>query len=77
MNGCGLEKDSSLRWTRAAGAPRKHWQAYGIDHSAYSNDEQMFALVHQMRTRIIKSPAFTSKHILGAILFREHDGPED
>jgi len=44
-------------------------RAYGIAESAWSNDEQMFALVHQMRTRIITSPAFTGKRILAAILF--------
>jgi fructose-bisphosphate aldolase class I len=54
---------------QSGGSTPKALAAYGIDHSAYSNDEQMFDLVHEMRTRIIKSPAFTSKHILGAILF--------
>ena len=44
-------------------------RAYGIQESAWSNEEQMFALVHQMRTRIIGSPVFTGKRILGAILF--------
>src|ERR1044072_7735864 len=44
-------------------------KAYGLKESAWSNDEEMFALVHQMRTRIIKSPSFTGERILGAILF--------
>src|ERR1043165_8056129 len=44
-------------------------KAYGIKQNAWSNDEEMFALVHQMRTRIIKSPSFTGERILGAILF--------
>ena len=44
-------------------------RAYGIKDDAWSNEEQMFALVHQMRTRIITSPAFTGQRILGAILF--------
>ena len=44
-------------------------RAYGIKDGAWSNEEQMFALVHQMRTRIITSPVFTGDRILGAILF--------
>ena len=42
---------------------------YGIKEGAWSNDEEMFALVHQMRARIITSPAFTGERILAAILF--------
>ena len=44
-------------------------RGYGIKESAWSSDEQMFALVHQMRTRIITSRFFTGERILGAILF--------
>ncbi|PYN93441.1 MAG: fructose bisphosphate aldolase [Candidatus Rokuibacteriota bacterium] len=44
-------------------------RAYGIKENAWSNEEQMFAIVHQMRTRIMTSPAFTGARILGAILF--------
>jgi glucose-6-phosphate isomerase len=44
-------------------------KAYGIDEGAWSNEQEMFALVHQMRTRIITSPRFTGERILGAILF--------
>ena len=44
-------------------------RAYGIEENAWANDEQMFTLVHQMRTRIITSPAFTGERILAAILF--------
>jgi fructose-bisphosphate aldolase, class I len=44
-------------------------RAYGIKENAWANDEQMFALVHQMRTRIITSPSFTGERILAAILF--------
>jgi len=43
--------------------------AYGIEEGSWSNEEQMFDLVHQMRTRIITSPAFSGKRLLGAILF--------
>ena len=42
---------------------------YGIEEGAWSNDDEMFALVHQMRARIITSPAFTGERILAAILF--------
>jgi fructose-bisphosphate aldolase class I len=44
-------------------------RAYGIDSDAWSNEDQMYALVHQMRSRIITSPAFTGERIIGAILF--------
>jgi len=44
-------------------------RAYGIKDDAWSNAEQMFAIVHQMRTRIITSPAVTGERIIGAILF--------
>jgi fructose-bisphosphate aldolase, class I len=44
-------------------------RAYGVKDGAWSGEEQMFALVHQMRTRIITSPVFTGARILGAILF--------
>src|SRR5699024_8071400 len=45
--------------------------AYGVSEDKYSNEKEMFELVHEMRTRIITSPAFDSDYILGAILF-EH-----
>src|SRR5262250_1677045 len=44
-------------------------RAYGIKDDAWSNEAQMFAIVHQMRTRIMTSPAFTGERIIGAILF--------
>src|SRR5262245_48428690 len=44
-------------------------RAYGIRDDAWSSEEQMFAIVHQMRTRIMTSPAFTGERIIGAILF--------
>ena len=54
-------------------------RAYGIEDGAWSSEDEMFQIVHQMRTRIMTSPAFTSKRILAAILFenttdREVDG---
>jgi fructose-bisphosphate aldolase class I len=42
---------------------------YGINEGAWSNEEEMFTVVHQMRTRLITSPSFTGERILGAILF--------
>jgi fructose-bisphosphate aldolase class I len=42
---------------------------YGIKEGAWSNEEEMFAIVHQMRTRIITSPSFTGERLIGAILF--------
>src|SRR5207248_1745000 len=44
---------------------------YGIKEGAWSNEDEMFALVHQMRTRIITSPSFTGERIIGAILFED------
>lgn len=42
---------------------------YGIKEDSWANDDEMFALVHEMRTRVITSPSFTGERILGAILF--------
>ena len=53
-------------------------QAYGVGADAFSNDEEMYALIHDMRTRIITAPSFTGAHVLGAILFeRTMDGEAD
>ncbi|UVI27727.1 fructose bisphosphate aldolase [Paenibacillus spongiae] len=54
---------------QSGGSTPKALLQYGIKESSYSNDEEMFALVHEMRSRIVTSPAFDSKYILGAILF--------
>jgi fructose-bisphosphate aldolase class I len=54
---------------QSGGSTPKALKLYGIDESAWSNEEEMFDLVHQMRTRIITSPAFNGNRILGAILF--------
>lgn len=56
---------------QSGGSTPKALKNYGIEESAYSNEDEMFDLVHQMRTRIITSPAFTSNQILGAILFEK------
>ncbi len=54
---------------QSGGSTPKALKLYGIAEDAYSGDEQMFDLVHQMRARIIESPVFTSKRILAVILF--------
>ena len=54
---------------QSGGSTPKALLAYGIKQGAWANDDQMFALVHQMRARIITSPSFNGDRILGAILF--------
>ena len=54
---------------QSGGSTPKALALYGIDKEQYSNDEEMFALVHTMRSRIITNSCFTNKRILGAILF--------
>jgi fructose-bisphosphate aldolase class I len=56
---------------QSGGSTPKALKLYGIDESAWSNEAQMFDLVHQMRARIIKSPAFTGDKVMGAILFEQ------
>jgi fructose-bisphosphate aldolase class I len=55
---------------QSGGSTPKALKAYGIEESAYNSEEEMFDLVHAMRTRIITSPAFGKEWILGAILFK-------
>jgi fructose-bisphosphate aldolase class I len=54
---------------QSGGSTPSALRSYGIKEQAWSNDAEMFALVHQMRARIITSPSFTGERILGAILF--------
>jgi fructose-bisphosphate aldolase, class I len=56
---------------QSGGSTPKALKLYGIDESAWSSEAEMFDLVHQMRTRIIKSPAFTGDKVMGAILFEQ------
>ncbi len=56
---------------QSGGSTPKALKSYGIDENEYSNDEEMFDLIHKMRTRIIKSSAFNDTKILGAILFEQ------
>ena len=64
---------------QSGGSTPKALAQYGVTEDAWSNDEEMFTVVHDMRTRIVTSPSFGGDHILGAILFentmdREIDG---
>ena len=54
---------------QSGGSTPKALKLYGIDENAYSNDDQMFDLIHQMRCRIMQSPAFNGNKVIGAILF--------
>ena len=54
---------------QSGGSTPKALRLYGIEESEYSGDAQMFDLIHGMRTRMIKSPAFNGDRVLGAILF--------
>jgi fructose-bisphosphate aldolase, class I len=54
---------------QSGGSTPKALALYGVGPEAWSNDEEMFAVVHEMRTRIITSPSFTGERILAAILF--------
>jgi fructose-bisphosphate aldolase, class I len=54
---------------QSGGSTPKALLAYGVKEGAWSNEEEMFSLVHQMRARLITSPAFNGDRILGAILF--------
>ena len=56
---------------QSGGSTPKALGLYGIEKSEYSNDEEMFEKIHQMRTRIITSKSFTGDRILGAILFEK------
>jgi fructose-bisphosphate aldolase class I len=64
---------------QSGGSTPKALKLYGIDEDQYSDDDEMFALMHAMRSRIIRSPSFYGDNIIGAILFedtmdREIDG---
>lgn len=74
MNQAQLDKIKSGKGFIAAldqsgGSTPKALRLYGIDEDQYSTDDEMFALIHKMRSRIVTSPAFTGDKVLGAILF--------
>jgi fructose-bisphosphate aldolase, class I len=54
---------------QSGGSTPKALRLYGIQENSWSSDEEMFTIVHQMRTRIINSPGFNGERIIGAILF--------
>ncbi len=56
---------------QSGGSTPKALRLYGIEESAYSDEDEMFDLIHEMRTRIITSPAFTGARVIGAILFEQ------
>ncbi len=63
---------------QSGGSTPKALAGYGIGADAFSNDEEMYGLIHEMRSRIIRSAAFTGEKVLGAILFeRTMDGAVD
>jgi fructose-bisphosphate aldolase, class I len=63
---------------QSGGSTPKALKGYGIEEDAYSGDEEMFGLIHQMRSRIITAPSFTGDKVIGAILFeRTMDGKID
>jgi len=70
MNRISMKKGFIAALDQSGGSTPKALRLYGIEENSYSNDEEMFDLVHKMRTRIITSPAFNSEYILGAILFK-------
>lgn len=60
---------------QSGGSTPKALKGYGIEEDAFSNDEEMFGLIHAMRSRIITSPCFNGEKVIGAILFeRTMDG---
>lgn len=66
---------------QSGGSTPKALKLYGVEESAYTNEAEMFDLVHAMRARIVGSPAFTGERVLGAILFemtmdRQFDGQD-
>ncbi len=63
---------------QSGGSTPKALKLYGINDDAWSSDEEMFGLIHEMRARIVKSPSFTGEKVMGAILFeRTMDGEID
>ena len=73
------EKDGFIAaLDQSGGSTPKALKQYGVPEDAWSNDEEMFTLIHAMRARIIQSPAFSGDKVIGAILFeRTMDGDID
>ena len=63
---------------QSGGSTPKALRGYGIDEGAWEGDDEMFALIHQMRSRIVESPCFGNGKVIGAILFEKTmDGEVD
>jgi len=63
---------------QSGGSTPKALKGYGIEADAFSNDEEMFGLIHDMRSRIVTAPCFNGDKVIGAILFeRTMDGNAD
>ncbi len=56
---------------QSGGSTPKALKLYGVEEDAYSNDKEMFDVIHQMRSRIVESPKFNGDRVLGAILFED------
>ena len=56
---------------QSGGSTPKALKEYGVNEDQYSNEDEMFQLVHDMRTRVVTSPSFSPDKILGAILFEQ------
>ena len=69
LNKVRTQKGFIAALDQSGGSTPKALGMYGVGEDAYSNDEEMYAAVHAMRTRIVTSPAFNGDRILGAILF--------
>ena len=54
---------------QSGGSTPKALRLYGVEEDAYANDDEMYALIHEMRSRIVNAPAFTGDKVVGAILF--------
>ena len=68
----GSQKGFIAALDQSGGSTPKALGLYGIGEDAWSDDDGMFALIHEMRTRIVTSPAFTGERVLAAILFDSH-----
>ena len=69
LNKVRTDKGFIAALDQSGGSTPKALGLYGVGEDAYSNDEEMYAVVHAMRSRIVTSPAFNGNRILGAILF--------
>lgn len=56
---------------QSGGSTPKALKLYGVNEDAYSNEDEMYDLIHEMRTRVMTAPAFSSDYVLGAILFEQ------